>query len=207
MSKEKKIRLGLMGGTFDPIHYGHLVTAEAARDQYQLDEVIFVPTGNPPHKRDKIISDADDRMMMCILATISNPYFQVSDIEVKREGFSYTYETVQKFLELYDNCCEIFFITGCDAVLEICTWKNVDLLMDNCTIIAASRPGFVLENAEDIFETLKKKVFFMEVPALAISSTDIRQRVRMGNPIKYLLPDAVENYLIKRRLYNKNDKY
>lgn len=206
MSTEHNIRLGLMGGTFDPIHYGHLVTAEAARDQFELDEVIFVPTGNPPHKRDKNISDADDRFMMCILATISNPHFQVSDIEVKRDGYSYTYETVRKFLDLYDNRCEIFFITGCDAVLEISTWKNIDLLMDTCTIIAASRPGFVFEDAKHLFNTLKKKVFFMEVPALAISSTDIRQRVANGKPIRYLLPDAVEDYLVKRGLYNEYGK-
>ena len=192
-----------MGGTFDPIHHGHLVTAEAARQQFALDEVIFVPSGNPPHKKSRVITEAGERLMMCILATVTNPFFKVSAIEINRDGYSYTYETINSFLEMYDNHCEIFFITGSDAVLEIFSWKNIDLLIEKCTFIAASRPGFVLDekNAEKLVRFLNKKVYFMEVPALSISSTDIRERVAKNSTIKYLLPDTVEKYIEKRGLY------
>lgn len=205
LTSDRKLRLGLMGGTFDPIHIGHLVTAEAARDQFSLDEVVFIPSGNPPHKRERVVTEASERLMMCILATVTNPFFKVSAMEINREGYSYTYETVSSFQEMYDNNCEIFFITGSDAVLEIFSWKNIDLLMDKCTFIAASRPGFMLNEGkeEKLTRFLNKKLYFMEVPALSISSTDIRNRVANNNTIKYLVPDTVEKYIEKRGLYRK----
>ncbi|MEG1501352.1 MAG: nicotinate-nucleotide adenylyltransferase, partial [Clostridiales bacterium] len=138
---EVQRRIGLMGGTFDPIHYGHLVTAEAARYKYLLDEVIFVPSGNPPHKKERRISSADDRLMMSTLATVTNSFFSVSDLEIIRGGYSYTYDTVREFKQLYPHS-EIYFITGADAISEIITWKKVELLFDQCYFIAATRPGF-----------------------------------------------------------------
>jgi len=201
MSDEKKIRIGLMGGTFDPIHYGHLVTAEAAREKFALDEVIFVPSGNPPHKKEIPISAAEHRLMMVIMATISNPYFHISRLELERPGFSYTFDTVNDFLRQYNNNCEIYFITGADAILEITTWKDVDALMENCYFIAATRPGFNLDELYKLPANFLSKISFMQVPALAISSTDIRRRVASGESIKYLLPEAAESYIYKQKLY------
>lgn len=201
MSDEKKIRIGLMGGTFDPIHYGHLVTAEAAREKFVLDEVVFVPSGNPPHKKETPISAAEHRLMMVTMATISNPDFHVSTMELKRPGFSYTFDTVNEFLRQYNNKCEIYFITGADAVLEITSWKDVEALMEKCYFIAATRPGFNLDELYKLPPDFLAKIRFMQVPALAISSTDIRRRVAYGESIKYLLPESVENYIYKQKLY------
>ncbi len=199
-----RLRLGLMGGTFDPIHYGHLVTAEAARCKYQLDEVYFIPSGNPPHKRGRHITAALHRMMMCVMATATNPYFEVSDVEIKRQGFSYTYDTVCQFRRVFGADCLIYFITGADVLGEIVTWNKADLLFDECCFIAATRPGFTLDASQALPPQLRDKISFMEVPALAISSTDIRNRLRQGRSIKYLLPETVETYIQKHHLYELN---
>ena len=169
-------RIGLMGGTFDPVHFGHLVTAESARYKYRLDKVIFIPSGTPPHKKLRKISSASHRMEMTLLATVTNPYFEVSAIEVERSGYSYAYDTVCEFCELYGDTAELFFITGADAIMEILTWKNVDLLMEKCCFIAATRSGFWLDLPNTLPQKFWPKVHFMEIPALAISSTDIRDR-------------------------------
>lgn len=197
---QQKRRLGIMGGTFDPIHFGHLVTAEAARHRFELDQVIFVPSGRPPHKQERRVSSADERLMMTLLATVANPNFVVSDWEVKREQLSYTYDTVRAFHQLYSDEAELFFITGADAVLEIMQWRKIDELAGLCSFIAATRPGYQLEGF-DLPPKLADKLYFMEVPALAISSSDIRRRVQCGEPIKYLLPETVEMYIIKHGLY------
>ncbi|MGI5891563.1 MAG: nicotinate-nucleotide adenylyltransferase [Bacillota bacterium] len=199
-NSNKKLKLGLMGGTFDPIHYGHLVAAEAARDKFELDKVIFIPSGNPPHKRKRVVSLAQHRVMMTVLATITNPFFSVSRIEVDRPGYSYAYDTVCQFLEHYHNS-DIYFITGADAILEILSWNYIDELLKKCSFIAANRPGFNLKETKTLPAHVLKKVSFMEVPALAISSTDIRQRVAGGQTITYLLPEAVEMYIKKNGLY------
>ena len=192
----KKItRLGIMGGTYDPIHYGHLVTAEAARSRFQLDEVVFVPAGHPPHKQEKKVTDAHHRYMMTLLATVTNPYFKISDIEIVRGGLSYTYDTVRFFKEQYHGDAEVFFITGADAVSEIMTWKKIDRLLQECNFI------------DDVAfpQLLIQKLAFLEVPALSISSTDVRRRIANGEPIKYLLPETVETYIYKNGLYQKED--
>ncbi len=199
---QQKRRIGIMGGTFDPIHFGHLVTAEAARCRFALNEVIFVPSGHPPHKQNRAVTSADDRLMMTLLATVANPNFIVSDWEAKREQISYTYDTVQAFHERYRDEAELFFITGADAVLEIMQWRKIDELAKLCSFIAATRPGYRLDNFEPP-QALADRLFFMEVPALAISSSDIRRRVQGGEPIKYLLPETVEMYIIKHGLYRK----
>lgn len=196
----RKQRLGIMGGTFDPIHMGHLVTAEVARCRFNLDKVIFVPSGHPPHKQDRKVTPVDERLMMTLLATVANPNFIVSDWEAKRDTISYTYDTMRAFHEHYRDEAELFFITGADAVLEIMQWRKIDELADFCSFIAATRPGYHLEGFKPP-RALAEKIYFMEVPALAISSSDIRYRVRSGEPIKYLLPETVEMYILKHGLY------
>lgn len=197
-------KIGIMGGTFDPIHYGHLVSAEGVRDEIGLDQVIFVPTGRPPHKSGYNITNPWDRYLMTVLATTSNNYFQVSSIEVDRPGFSYTIDTVQSVIKMYPSA-QIYFITGADAVLDILTWKSVELLLDLCYIIAVTRPNYQLDilwdKLGDILDCPQKRILTMGVPALAISATDIRRRVREGRTIKYLLPEPVEDYIYKHKLY------
>ena len=197
-------RIGIMGGTFDPIHYGHLVTAEVARARFHLDEVIFVPAGSPPHKQNNDITMAWHRYHLTLLATGTNPYFTVSDLELRRQGPSYTIDTIGDVREqglAKGEDREIFFITGADAILEIMTWHRVADLLAQCSFIAATRPGYQLDHLA-LSPVMAKSIHFMEVPALAISSTDIRRRLASGEPIKYLLPEEVENYIYKYRLYN-----
>jgi len=201
---DKKRRLAIMGGTFDPIHYGHLVAAEAARDQFRLDRVVFVPSGVPPHKKAYPVTEPRHRYLMTVLAAASNPFFEVSRVEIDRPGFSYAVDTVAEFRRVYGTGNQLYFITGADAILEILTWKKVDKLMSLCEFIAATRPGYHLQ----LDATLEKfpleargRIHLMEVPALAISSTDIRRRVREGRPVKYLLPETVEQYILKNKLY------
>ena len=198
--------LGIMGGTFDPIHYGHLVTAEAARCKFNLDAVVFVPSGRPPHKKGYSVTDSEHRYLMTVVAVVTNQYFDVSRMEIDREGYSYTIDTVKEFRKLLPDT-ELYFITGADAVLEILTWKNMNEILDECHLIAASRPGYELDglrtNLKDVVGEKVNKIHSIEVPALAISSTGIRQRVINGQPIKYLLPESVEQYILKNRLYQE----
>lgn len=204
MVSGSRARLGIMGGTFDPIHFGHLVTAEVARDRFQLNKVIFVPSGHPPHKESSRITEAKHRYLMTVLAVASNPYFEVSGLEIERSGPSYAIDTVQEFRQTYPSDL-IYFITGADAILELLTWKNVEQLLKICYFIAATRPGYNLDYLDSILQKLPPKaaqrIFFLEVPALAISSTDIRRRLEEGCTIKYLLPENVEHYIIKKKLY------
>lgn len=197
-------RLGIMGGTFDPIHYGHLVTAEAARTRFGLDQVVFVPSGRPPHKRAGA-SDSQDRLVMTQLAIVTNDGFDLSDTEIRRPGYSYSIDTVREFVSLYGKDTELFFITGADAILEIASWKNAAELIDLCTFIAATRPGFDLAELEKLPEDWRRHIRLFEIPALAISSTDIRRRVRCNESIKYLLPEAVEHYIRRRGLYREEE--
>lgn len=201
------LRLGIMGGTFDPIHFGHLVTAEAVRDQFKLDKVIFVPSGNPPHKVKRNITDKRIRYLMTILATVTNPYFEVSPIEIEREGYTYTIDTLKEFKKIYGEDAQIFFITGADAILEILTWKNSEDLLKMCNFVAATRPGYACDTISEKIDYIKtlynKDIFQVTVPSLAISSTDIRNRVYEGRPIKYLLPEPVERYIEKSGLYKR----
>lgn len=201
-------RLGIMGGTFDPIHYGHLVTAEAARCQFALDAVIFVPSGRPPHKKNYPVTPGEHRYLMTVVAVVTNAFFDVSRIEIDREGYSYTYETIKEFRRQLPDT-DLFFITGADAILEILTWKNMNGILEECRLIAATRPGYELASLHDTLKgtesRLRDRIHPMEVPALAISSTDIRRRVARGESIKYLLPEAVEQYILKNNLYKQLD--
>ena len=193
-------RLGIMGGVFDPIHCGHLFAAEEARVEFKLDEVIFVPCRQPAHKRGNDISDPEDRYLMTVLATSNNQFFEVSKVELNRPGPSYSIDTVKKFLKKYHHGVKIFFITGADAFLEVDSWYKSEELIKLCQFVAATRPGYDLNKLDKKF---KKIIKIIEIPALAISSTDIRRRVRGGKSIKYLLPQEVEEYIYKKGLYRK----
>jgi nicotinate-nucleotide adenylyltransferase len=197
--------IGLMGGTFDPIHMGHLVSAEEARQQFSLDYVIFVPAGVPPHKESSGVSAAEHRYLMTTLAVMSNPAFIVSRYEVDRAEPSFTIDTVQHFARQEAHEANLYFITGADAILEILTWKDYAELLNMCTFIAVTRPGYSLERLDEMQGSLPgvmSKVHLLEIPALAISSTYIRERVALGRTIKYLTPEPVEQYIRKQRLYS-----
>ena len=193
-------RLGVMGGTFDPIHYGHLVTAEEALVQFSLDGVLFVPTGQPWMKQDRAVSPAEDRYLMTVIATASNPRFHVSRIEIDRDGPTYTVETLRALGEENPDA-ELYFITGADAMLEIFDWKDPEEALGLAHFIAATRPGYELARFESRATTRHPNVSVMQIPALAISSTDVRERVHDGRPIRYLVPEGVKTYIDKAALY------
>jgi nicotinate-nucleotide adenylyltransferase len=193
-------RLGVMGGTFDPIHHGHLLTAEEAVWQFELDEVVFVPTGQPWMKEDRKVSPAEDRYLMVVIATSSNPRFSVSRVEIEREGPTYTVETLRALHEERGDV-DLFFITGADAMLEILQWKDPEDVLAMAHFIAATRPGYDLTAFQRGAPTEHPNVSVMPIPALSISSTDIRDRVAGGRPIRYLVPEGVQTYIEKARLY------
>ena len=194
-------RLGVMGGTFDPIHNGHLTTAEEALTQFDLDQVVFVPTGNPWMKEHTVVSPAEHRYLMTVIATASNPKFTVSRVEVDRAGPTYTVDTLRALQaeEPYES--ELFFITGADAMLEIFHWKDPQDILELAHFIAATRPGYDIAAFEAEAPSRNPRVSVMNVPALAISSTDIRERVRDGRPIRYLVPEGVKSYVEKAGIY------
>lgn len=195
-------RLGIMGGTFDPIHYGHLLMAEEARQAFALDDVVFVPNGRPAHKKAYLVSSPEERYAMTLLATGSNPCFSASRIEIERPGPSYTIDTLREFRRLYPDLDALYFITGADAVLEILTWHESDNLARECQFIAVTRPGFVLDQLHDLVDTeFLDRVHYLPIPNIEISSTDIRRRVREGRSIKYLTPEPVEAYIQQQDLY------
>lgn len=207
MNKQNRIRkLAIMGGTFDPIHMGHLVTAEEVRHEFHVDEVLFVPTGHPPHKSNINMTTCEHRYLMTVLATAANPYFKVSRIEIEREGVTYTIDTIKELKRIYGNEVQLYFITGADAVHKILSWKESAELLQICDFVAVTRPGYNKEELIDQIEELNKQyetnIHFLEVPALAISSSDIRRRLNEMKPIKYLVPQEIENYIKKHELYN-----
>jgi nicotinate-nucleotide adenylyltransferase len=189
-----------MGGTFDPIHYGHLVTAEEAVAQFGLDQVIFVPTGLPWMKADRAVSRSEDRYLMTVVATASNARFSVSRVEIDREGPTYTVDTLRLLADEHPDA-ELYFITGADAMLEIFDWKDPEDVLSLSHFIAATRPGYDLMRFEAAAPTHHPRVSTMDIPALAISSSDIRRRVSEGRAIRYLLPDGVKAYIEKQGLY------
>ena len=190
-----------MGGTFDPIHYGHLVTAEGAFWRFDLDEVVFVPTGEPWMKESREVTPAEDRYLMTVIATASNPHFSVSRLEIDRAGPTYTRDTLEAIRREEDEGTALFFITGADAILEIFRWKDPEEALELAHFIAATRPGYDIAPFEAAAPTAHPRVTVMEVPALAISSTGIRERVKEGRPIRYLVPDGVVTYIDKAGLY------
>lgn len=203
MNTEKK-RLGIMGGTFDPIHIGHLVTAEAVRNEFQLEKVIFIPAGNPPHKQESHVTDAWHRYVMTVMATYSNPFFTVSPMELERSGPSYTIDTARDLLREYGNQTELYFIIGADTVGELHTWHDIHDLLKICQFVAATRPGSLCSIDEVIHyfgASGRRHIHRLATPELEISSTDIREKVRSGRAIKYIVPESVEMYIQKEGLY------
>jgi nicotinate-nucleotide adenylyltransferase len=186
-----------------------MVTAEEALSQFNLDSVIFMPSGQPPHKANKEILQAEERYLLTVIATASNPDFEVSRLEIERKGPSYTIDTLRELHKHYGPKTDLFFITGADAVWEILTWKDAENLVELTEFIAATRPGYSLEKFKKLhvlpedkgIEKGRPKVSIMEIPALAISSTDIRNRVRENRPIRYLVPEGVANYIYKCKFW------
>jgi nicotinate-nucleotide adenylyltransferase len=196
----KQRRIGLMGGTFDPIHHGHLVAAEEARWQFHLDQVLFVPTGQPWQKPVGV-SPAEDRYQMTVIATASNPAFSVSRVELDHPGPTYTVETLQRIRSEVGEHTRLYFITGADAVLHILTWKDREQVLGLAEFIAATRPGYDLAKLDERLPGSRERLHPMEIPMLAISSTGIRGRVARGAPIQYLVPDGVVQYIAEKGLY------
>jgi nicotinate-nucleotide adenylyltransferase len=195
------MRVGIMGGTFDPIHHGHLVAASEVADRFGLDEVVFVPTGDPWQKTGSAVSSPEDRYLMTVIATASNPRFTVSRVDVDRDGPTYTVDTLRDLRDMYGASAELFFITGADALNKILSWKDAQDLFDLAHFVGVTRPGFEL----DASHLPEDSVSLVQVPAMAISSTDCRRRVEDGKPVWYLVPDGVVQYIAKRGLYRKVD--
>jgi nicotinate-nucleotide adenylyltransferase len=193
----KRRRLGIMGGTFDPIHHGHLVAASEVAHLFALDEVVFVPTGQPWMKEGRKTSAAEDRYLMTVIATASNPTFSVSRVDIERPGKTYTIDTLREMREIHGPDVELFFITGADALGEILSWRDADELFTLAHFIGCTRPGHNLADPG----LPGGGVSLVEVPALAISSTECRERVRAGEPVWYLVPDGIVQYINKRGLY------
>jgi len=205
-------RIAIMGGTFDPIHYGHLVTAEAVRHEYNVERVIFIPTGQPAHKMDYAVTHSEHRYLMTVLATVANPFFDVARMEIDRDGATYTIDTIKALRQLCGTHTKIYFITGADAIQQILTWKDADELLKLCSFVAVTRPGYntalLREQVLRIKHKYETRLHFLEVPALAISSSDIRARIGKGKPVTYLLPEQVERYITKTGLYRDDtDKH
>ena len=188
-------RIGIMGGTFDPIHHGHLVAASEVQSRFQLDEVVFVPTGQPWQKG--AVSPAEDRYLMTVIATASNPRFQVSRADVDRDGPTYTVDTLRDLSAIFGASADLFFITGADALAKILSWKDALEMLSLAHFVGVTRPGFELSDAHLPADT----VTLVEVPAMAISSSACRARVASGEPVWYLVPDGVVQYIAKRGLY------
>ncbi len=198
--------VGILGGTFDPIHYGHLVIAEDCWYQLALDEVLFVPAGDPPHKRGRAISPSTDRLAMVALAIAGNPHFRLSRVEVDRPGVSYSVDTVARLREELGADTRLFFIMGRDMLRDLPTWHQPDRLAELCEIVAVNRPGypsFDLTRLEAAIPRATERIRQLAVPQLSIAASDLRRRVAEGRPITYMTPDAVVRYIQEHRLYTR----
>jgi nicotinate-nucleotide adenylyltransferase len=190
-------RVGVMGGTFDPIHHGHLVAASEVAERFALDEVVFVPTGRPWQKSEREVSPAEDRYLMTVIATASNPRFSVSRTDIDRDGPTYTVDTLRDLHEHRGDGVELFFITGADALSQILSWQQAEEAVRLAHFVGVTRPGHLLADPG----LPDGRVSLVEIPALAISSSDCRERVGANQPIWYLVPDGVVQYIAKRGLY------
>jgi nicotinate-nucleotide adenylyltransferase len=189
-----------MGGTFDPIHHGHLVAASEVQAWFDLDEVIFVPTGEPWQKTDRVVSEAEHRYLMTVVATASNPRFNVSRVDIDRGGPTYTIDTLRDLTRALPDA-DLYFITGADALTELFTWRDADVLFDLARFVGCTRPGY--EMSPNSLEGIPPdRVTILEIPALAISSTECRERRAKGEPVWYLVPDGVVQYIAKHNLYS-----
>jgi nicotinate-nucleotide adenylyltransferase len=188
-----------MGGTFDPIHHGHLVAASEVQSWFDLDEVVFVPTGDPWQKSARAVSEAEHRYLMTVVATAANPRFTVSRVDIEREGRTYTVDTLRDLSRQMPEA-ELYFITGADALADIFTWRDPDELFAMANFVGCTRPGYRMD-PDTLAKIPSDRVTLVEIPALAISSTDCRERKRRGEPVWYLVPDGVVQYIAKYDLY------
>jgi nicotinate-nucleotide adenylyltransferase len=195
-SQRAQRRIGIMGGTFDPVHHGHLVAASEVQDYFDLDQVIFVPAGHQPFKVGQEIAPAEHRYLMTVIATASNPRFTVSRVDIDREGVTYTIDTLAEIHEQFPDAA-LYFITGADALSQILDWRHPERLFDLAHFIGVTRPGHRLT----VNGLPPEHVSLLEIPAMAISSTDCRERVAAGQPVWYLVPDGVVQYINKYGLY------
>ena len=191
-------RIGVLGGTFDPVHMGHLIAAEGVRTELRLNRVIFLPAARPPHKDAAGVSDPDRRMDMVRMAVKDNPAFEVSDMEIRRGGTTYTIGTIRELKTRFGEDVDLFFLMGGDSLLEITTWKNHDALLDECTVVVFPRPGMDLTRVKD---EIMRRVRMVPTCEVNVASRDIRERVREGKSIRYLVPPAVEAYIRSENLY------
>ncbi len=194
-------RVGVMGGTFDPVHHGHLVAASEVQAWFDLDEVVFVPTGEPWQKSGREVSPAEDRYLMTVIATASNPRFWVSRVDIDREGPTYTIDTLRDLHRLMPDA-QLYFITGADALGDIFTWRDAEELFNLAHFVGCTRPGYEMD-ASTLEGIPDARVTIVEIPALAISSSDCRKRQAAGEPVWYLVPDGVVQYINKYSLYTK----
>ncbi|MFB0533675.1 MAG: nicotinate-nucleotide adenylyltransferase [Anaerolineae bacterium] len=197
------MRVGVLGGTFDPIHIGHLVSAEEAWVELKLERVVFIPAGLPPHKLDHVMSPVEHRLAMVELAIASNPHFAVSRADIDRFGPCYTVDTIELLRDEWGPGVEIYFIMGSDSLLDILTWHNPRRLIRLCRFAVVSRPGYQvdLDELDALLPGVASRVHMLNAPQLAISSTDIQRRVREGLSIKYQVPKEVEDYIYQHKLY------
>ncbi|MGN0341544.1 MAG: nicotinate-nucleotide adenylyltransferase [Roseburia sp.] len=203
-TEKKKIRIGIMGGTFDPIHVGHLLIAENALEQYGLDKILFIPTGHSPHKNDQEIEESAHRLEMIRLSVKDNPTFFFSTIEINSAEISYTYRTLQQLQSQYPEW-ELFFIMGGDSLHYLEQWVHPELICSIATILVAVRERFdqdaVMDKIQELREKFSANIYPIEAPSVAISSSDIRQRVEDGKSIRYLVTSEVEEYIDRNNLY------
>ncbi|MBR0079975.1 MAG: nicotinate-nucleotide adenylyltransferase [Synergistaceae bacterium] len=195
------MKIGIMGGTFDPIHYGHLLAAEEARINLGIERLIFVPTGDPPYKRGNNITPAEDRYAMTLLATAGVIEYSVSRIEIDRKEPTHTVDTLREFLASGIKTEDLYFITGLDAMLSITSWFEYEKIPDLCTLVTARRPGYPVDEIETLPKFIRDKLKYIEIPQFAISSTEIRERSRLGKGIRFLVPHLVEIYIESNKLY------
>ena len=196
-------KIGIMGGTFDPIHNGHLVAASEAAYRFDLDKVIFVPTGQPWQKADRTVTDAEHRYLMTMVATASNPRFTVSRVDIEREGPTYTIDTLRDIRHFYPDA-ELYFITGADALASIMSWREWEEMLEMAHFVGVTRPGYPLTR-DMVPEDQRDNIELIDIPAMAISSTDCRERASSGVPVWYLVPDGVVQYIAKNHLYSPNE--
>lgn len=198
-----KEAVGIMGGTFDPIHFGHLAAAEEARQRFQLARVLFIPNGRPPHKPDYVPSPGEQRYDMVVLATAPNPAFEASRIEIDRPGLSYSIDTLRELRDQLGPNAESYFIAGADALLEMLTWRQPERLAELCEFIAVSRPGYDLHQLQQAMPPeLLSRMHLLEVPGVLVSSTELRRRAAAGLSLRYLTPRPVARYIAAHGLYS-----
>lgn len=195
-------KLAIMGGTFNPIHNAHLLASEYVLERFNIDKIIFIPTGMPPHKNRNILASPEDRYNMVLLATLDNPNFIVSSIELERKTITYTIDTLMTIKELCNDDTELYFIVGTDTINQVYSWKDQEEIFKICKFIIVTRPDYIMDKGtKGLLEHYKDRIYFCEIPLLSISSTIIRKMIKQDKNISYLLPESVKNYIYKNELY------